>query len=262
MRKYFAGFIALSLALMAPGSARAVVERSATYTLVANYNLAATSYTYSFFRGPDTANGNPLGEGVNPAARVTSGATSTDVTAFTASSKPFQGLVAGDLLIFPSAPTVINTGASAVNTTGYKARQERVIVTATDDNNAIVDRDILLDQDTKGYDFTWKKFKTGTETTDGWFKCSEWIGTEFLIQVTTLNATSIDYSIEGRWPNAVNNAPQQVDSGSIASSALGSNFHLYYMRLSFDECRVGLKVTGDSGTQAVWVSVTGDYEHR
>lgn len=260
MRKYLAATLALLLALNAY-PARAVT-RSISVTLVAGYDLAATNFTYSFFRGPDASNVDPLGDGATPVARVKNGATGTDVTAFTASTNPFQGLVAGDLLIFPNAPTVVNTGASAINTYGMPKRQERVITTATDDNNAIVDRAIILDQASNGYTFSWKKFVTGEEAEDGWFKVADFAGVEFHIVVTDLHADSVDYSIECRHLQA-NNAPTQVDTGSISSEVLGSNSHTFYLGIPFDQCRVGLKVTNDTGLQSVWAEVTGEkYDDR
>jgi hypothetical protein len=247
-----------------PLTSSAQINRSAAVALVANYNLAATSYTYSFFRGPDDGNADPLGSGVKWPSKVktTAGAQAT-IEAFTASSAPFAALVAGDLLMFPNAPTVPNTGASGfVNVQGRTQRQERVIVTATDANNVDVDTAIDLSQDATGYNFYWKKFVTGVETTDGWFSVGNFDGVEFDIQVTTIAATSIDYSIECRHAG-VNAAAKQLDVGSISSATLGSNSHTFYLGLPYDQCRVGLKVTGDAGTQAVWVSIVGEkYDSR
>jgi len=245
----------VALALASPAHS---VSRSTSVTLFANYNVVATSYTYGFFRGPDNANADPLGEGVKSPlkAKTTSGAQVT-IEAFTALSAPFAPLVAGDLLIFPNAPTVVNAGPSGVNVQGKTRRQERVIVTATDDNNSDVNAAIDLSQDSTGYNFYWKKFVTGVETTDGWFDVASFAGVEFHIVVTTLAADSIDYSIECRHTQA-NSAPAQVFVGSIASDTLGSNSDTLYLGIPFDQCRVGLKVTGDTGDQAVWVEVTGE----
>lgn len=236
------------------------ITRSAPTTLVANYNLAATSYTYSFFRGPNTVNGSPLGYGVKSEHRVkTAAGAQTTVSTFTASAAPFAGLVAGDMLLFPNAPTVTPvTGPTATNTYPLGRGQERIITVATDDNNCDIHSAIDLSIDTTGYAFYWKKFKTGTGAEDGWFKTADFSGVQFNIQVTTLNATSIDYSIEGR-NTGPNTAAQQLDVGSITSSALGSNAHSFYLGVPYDQCRVGLKVTGDAGTQAVWVNVIGEY---
>lgn len=258
MKRLISYLLVAALAALPVASSAQNVQRSAAVTLVANYNLTATSYTYSFFRGPDDANADPLGSGVKWPSKVktTSGAQVT-VEAFTASSAPFAALVAGDLLIFPNAPTVTNSGPSGVNVQGRTQRQERVIVTATDANNVDVDTAIDLSQDSTGYNFYWKKFKTGTETTDGWFSVGNFAGVKFDIQVTDIHADSIDYSIECRG-SSVNATPKQLDSGSITSETLGSNSHTFYLGIPYDQCRVGLKVTNDTGAQAVWVEIVGE----
>lgn len=252
IRKAIVGLLALSL--LSPWVS-AGIERTQAVTLLANYNVAAASYTYGFFRGPNTLNADPLGAGVKWPSKVktTSGAQVT-IEAFTASSAPFVGLVAGDLLMFPNAPTQVNAGASAVNVQGNTQKQERVIVTATDDNNADVNTAIDLSQDATGYVFYRKVFVTGVETTDGWFSVAPFSAFKIVEQVTTLNATSVDYSLECRHTGTPGYAAEIVERYSFTATGT----HTVYVNLPYDECRLGVQVVGDAGTQAAWAYFIGE----
>jgi hypothetical protein len=253
IRKALVGL--LGLALLSPGLF-AGIERTAAVTLLANYNVAATSYTYGFFRGPDTLNADPLGAGVKWVSKVkTVAGGGTTITAFTAATEePFIGLVAGDLLMFPNAPTQINSGASAVNVQGITQKQERVITTATDDDNAVVNAAIDLSQDSTGYVFYRKEFHTGAETTDGWFSVAPYSGFKIVEQVTTITATSLDFSLECRHTGLPLYTSETVDAYSFTAAGT----HTVYMNLPFDQCRLGIKVTGDGGTQATWAYFVGE----
>jgi hypothetical protein len=251
-RKAIVGLLVLTL--LSPGLF-AGIERTQAVTLLANYNVAATAYTYGFFRGPNTANADPLGMGVKWPSKVkTTGGAQTTVEAFTASSAPFVGLVAGDLLLFPNAPTVVNAGASAVNVQGNTQKQERVIVTATDDDNADVNTAIDLSQDATGYVFYRKVFVTGAETVDGWFSVATFDGFRIIEQVTTINADSIDFSLECRYTGGPNPQGEIVDQFSFTTTGT----HGVYVNLPFDQCRLGVQVTGDDGDQAAWAYIVGE----
>lgn len=249
IRKAIVGLLALSL--LSPWVS-AGIERTQAVTLLANYNVAATSYTYGFFRGPNTLNADPLGAGVKWPTKVkTAAGAQTTVSAFTASSAPFIGLVAGDLLMFPNAPTQVNAGASAVNVQGNTQKQERVITVATDNDNADINAAIDLSQDSTGYVFYRKVFVTGTETTDGWFSVATSSGFRIQQQVTTINADSIDFSLECRYTGGPNPQPEIVDQYSFTTTGT----HGVYVNLPFDECRLGVKVTNDTGDQAAWAYI-------
>lgn len=254
MKRLITYLTVAALALL-PLASSAEITRTKAVTLLANNNVSATSYTYGFFRGPDDANADPLGPGVKWPSKVkTAAGVQTTVSAFTASSAPFAALVAGDLLIFPNAPTVLNAGASGVNVQGNTQLQERVITTATDANNVDINVGIDLSQDSTGYVFYWKKAKTGTTASDGWFDVSKYNGFQVCEQVTTINATSLDFSLEGRYTGVPDSEPNTVEAYSFTATGV----HCVYVNVPYDQARLGVKVTADGGTQAVWAYVIGE----
>lgn len=70
-----------------------------------------------------------------------------------------------------------------------------------------------------------------------------------VIEWTTKNATSLDYSVECRsWGASIADPPLVVKQSSL--SAVGMDA-VVITDIPFDQCRIGLKLTSDTGAQVV-----------
>lgn len=229
-------------------------------TMLANYDLDSASYIYCNSLGispgaGSRGTGEPMPRGVR-VATVTTG--STTISAVTAGTKPFVGMVAGDILYFEIKGFV----------------EERVIVTATDDDNTVVNRTINLHSENtgvpagQGVTFRWRQRSCGTAATDGWMDVTALPVVKFEINIDQMNVTgNIDVRVECQSFGAVL-SPQQVFLDAIATAGIPSGRITRQMFWTdFDQCRVGLKLTtddgGDTGANAEQISIifTGaDYE--
>ena len=218
--------LAFLVLLAAPVAAQ---EYSVSYPLVWAVDLDGT-YTYFTSAGV----GRDL-TAVNTATSVdkliiTSGSSTTleDVN----SDGPFTGLGVGDIMIF------VFNGVYYV----------RAVATVTSVNEITVDTAVNL---TSGVTFQWRDLSSGTGAENGWFTTSNLKSLNILINIPTLNATSVDFRIECR---GVDPTPVLVDTTSATSTGLYSRqINLEYW--PFRQCRVGMKTTVDAGTQAINVQL-------
>jgi hypothetical protein len=91
----------------------------------------------------------------------------------------------------------------------------------------------------------------GTAITNGWISIPSGRPIVAAIEWTTKAATSLEYSIECRpWTGGLGAYLATVGQASMTSASasyvvIGSNYN------GFDQCRIGLKLTTDTGTNAV-----------
>lgn len=88
----------------------------------------------------------------------------------------------------------------------------------------------------------------GAASTDGWVKTSS--GNPIVIQVNwiTKNATSLEYQIECKITNDTSTSPSVLST--ISMSAIGVQTSTIWPH-GYTACRVGLKLTTDTGTNSV-----------
>lgn len=121
--------------------------------LLLHYDVDSSTLTYCRSEGNQ---GNPLGGPVRVNVPIKTVGASTTITGFAASTSPFRGLAAGDVLII-NVPTATDADATA----------ERVIVTWTSADSVDVDSAVTL-TGAAGHLFGYYKTRCGTASTDGW----------------------------------------------------------------------------------------------
>lgn len=228
------GLVAAALWLATPPAARAqVVTYDETQPLFYVRDVTAAAYEYCAMLG---ATNSALGP-----SRLVTGRTietvgsSTTTSASTASTAPFLGVDVGDEL------TVVLSGLSTY----------RYVVTNADDDTVTVDT--AWDLGTDGVVFRWRDLTCGTGANDGLVPAGRRAQrVVFDIQVLTINATSIDFQVEGRNPGA---GAGWTPVGTATYTAVGGGA-IVVNQLHFDQYRLGVKVTGDAGAQSVTAKVT------
>lgn len=223
-----AAVVAALLAAVPPVAAQQPISDRLAY-LAMRYDVTATSYTYPRLTGAGSVFDSPI---IGPAEIETSGS-STTVTEVTASSAPFASVAVGDILyVQPAANAPVTI---------------RRVATRASSASITVDAAVNW---SGGFPFGYRKFATGTGASDGWIYVSRTTAATKAVQISveTINATSIDYSIEGRiapdLPAAV------LLTGTF--SAVGGD--VFPIPEAVQQIRVGLKVTGDAGAQSVSVA--------
>lgn len=199
-----------------------------------NYDISATSYTYP-----------RLSELINSRKYLTTSGSSTTVSELNASDDTFAGFGVGDLIDVEvdgahTLRTVTNAGGVPDSVT---------VDTAVDWSNGGA-----------GRAFSFRRFSNGTAITDGWFSVVDYSKRAVQIVVTTINATSLDFTIEGRirlsgattvlWSKsytAANTTPSTTGGPDIINVSEG-----------VDDLRVGMKVSTDGGAQSVTVVFRGE----
>lgn len=253
MKKILFALLALLAvpSLNAQGQAKRIV-------MLANYDLDSASYIYCNSLGigigaGSRGTGEPMPVPVR-VATVTTG--STTVSASTAGTAPFRNMVAGDILYFEIKGFV----------------EERVIVTATDNDNTVLNRTINLHAENTGVaagvTFRWRKVACGTTATDGWMEVSALPVVKFEINIDQMVVTgNIDVRVECQSFGAVL-SPTQIFLDAIATAGIPSGRIVRQLNWTpFDQCRVGLKLTTDDGNdlttnlEQISIIFTGaDYE--
>jgi len=190
--------------------------------LVYAKDVADAAYTYCKLVGP---NQDPYGSPFPGVGRIETVGSSTTVTAETASDNPFVSVAAGDMIV--------------INIAGVQT--QRRVATKVSDDEITVDTAI----NTTGSTWGWYQNLCGTGVEDGWLNMVSAGAATTTVTVTTLNATSIDYQVQCRI--------QSGTSGTaLAAAAINSATSISYnVAGSWNECRLGLKVTADVGVQSV-----------
>lgn len=101
--------------------------------------------------------------------------------------------------------------------------------------------------------FRWLNFVCGTGAEDGWIDVSQYNGgTSVQIDVTTINATSVDFQIEGR----VAGGAARILVPAINFTAAGGQV-VSITEAGLSGVRVGIKLNTDTGAQNYTVIVAG-----
>lgn len=221
----------LALLVLLPSLAPAQEQRTAK--LYYNYDVSSTSYIYCKYTG---SGGSPFGAELKGYGLIKTTGSTTTLDELDAASDSFTGMAVGDLLIIRNS----TTGATSL----------RRIVTFTSVSQVVVDAAINLG--TAGVAFNWLKQSCGTAATDGWVDAALFYRLTFERVLTTLNATSIQTQVECQL-NGVGS--YIIDTNSVTATgtyaySLGSGV--------WDSCRMGVKVTTDTGLQ----SLTGSMAYQ
>lgn len=213
--------------------AQTVIEQKKA-PIAYNWDLTATSYTYCRYLG---LNGDPWANSHIPGrSRIKTSGSSTTVTEYVTGDNPFTEISVGDILYIqqpygaPEAPRLVTARASAASIT--------------------VDTAIDLSA-TGGFSWTWRKQSCGSTISDGWFPVGNFYTLTFSTEWATKNATSLEAQVECRLGN-VSASPTIINSASL--SAVGNNTVIITDGV-FDSCRLGLKLTTDTGAQSVYANV-------
>jgi hypothetical protein len=89
----------------------------------------------------------------------------------------------------------------------------------------------------------------GAGTNDGWFTVATEKERAIQVDIATLNATSVEFVVEGRLSGESTAAQIWPASGNRSETATGS--FIVYIPDAIHQVRLGMKITGDSGTQSI-----------
>lgn len=212
-------------------------------TLVDEYDVTTAGYTYFIFGDRNAAvTTTPVtgvwGPGTAVAFKAVTNGSSTTVTSNTAGQKPFTGLAAGDLLIFPQT-----------NTSGILGGDVEVVITTwTDAENIVVSSAIDL---TGGFTFRFKKRLTSTAAGGAWFSVQGFDHFNVQAVVETINATSLTFTLECR----VSKYGSATTMWEKTFTAAGSE--QVAVSTNNEQCRVGWKIDTDGGAQDVATYING-----
>lgn len=223
----------LALMPMAPVQAQNSLTASTSKALFYTRDVSATSYEYCIMAG---LGGGALARDIPVTRPIETSGSSTTTVASTATSKPFLGIDVSDEI------SVASEGSNDV-------RLYREVITNADDDTITVDT--AWDLGTTGVNFFWRDLTCGTAVTNGIISVAGRETVTFDIQVITLAATSIDVQVEGRnqgagtgWTPLTTATYTAVGGGAVVVNRLG-----------YQQLRLGIKVTGDVGTQSVTAKV-------
>ena len=221
---------ALALALAAPLPLHAQLAASNTGKALFYTRDVAAAYEYCILAG---AGGGALDKDIESRILIETSGSSTTTSASTATSAPFLLPAVGDEI--------------TVTLSGVKTYRE--IITNADDDTITVDT--AWDLGTTGVPFFWRDLTCGTAVTNGIISAAAYTTIIFDIQVLTLNGTSIDARVEGRnWGAGTGWTPV----GTATYTAVGGGA-ITANRLGYDQYRLGIRVTGDTGVQSVTAKV-------
>ena len=194
-----------------------------------DYDVASAGYTYGKF----AAQFQSLPK---PAKTSGSSTTTTDVATGDNFATP---LGVGDELYEPSG------------------NLRRFVTAKADDTSITVSSAWNLGSTGKNLQF--RKFFSGTTSTDGWIDVSNLTDVTVYLQVDTINATSVTFTIEGKVPGS---APATIYT-TAAQTAVTVNTEgvssLAPIKIAENlaQIRIGVKVNTDGGVQSVSARVYG-----
>lgn len=189
-------------------------------------DVTGTSYTYCKLVGK---NGDPFAAGNVGRGTIETSGSSTTVVESVTGSNPFTEVAVGDLLVIQIGSTVYRRAVTA--------RASAASITV----------DAAIDLGTVGVSWTWYQQKCGTGAEDGWLDAGAAYQINVLYQIDTINATSIDTSLECRLGGM-----SAATIGTASKTTTGVTADVL-MSGVWDECRVGLKLNTDTGAQKVTV---------
>lgn len=187
-------------------------------------DVSAVAYTYCAMLG---ASGSPFGNPLVGPARIKTTGLSADVTEVTAGTNPFALLAVGDMLLVRRSPNYV----------------DRVVITVkANDANVTVSTPVNW---SAGYSFSWLDKACGTTVTDGWFQVGVFTTVETQVEWITKNATSLEMQTECAMGAGL---PTVVLTDSLTAVV---NWSQVVTAGVYDRCRLGIKITGDTGAQVV-----------
>lgn len=212
--------------LPALAGAQPTEQRSAQ--LLSSYDVASTGYIYCRLLG---TNANPFGAEIQGVGLAKTTGSSANIAEAVADANPFAGLAVGDILIFRIAGVTY----------------QRRIITYTSDSAVVVNT--AIDLGSTGVPFTYLKQSCGTAATDGWIDVALSGEINFVRDITTINATSIESQVECR----VNGTGAII----LDTKTIGTTGAYSYIvpTAAWDACRLGVKVSTDTGIQAITARV-------
>lgn len=230
------------LALSCPVQAQET--RKATF--IALWDLDSDTVLYPVLLGTD---GNPFGDPMQVATLIETSGSSTTVTAVTALTVPFADLGVGDLIFVRTSAT--NTDIRSIVA---KASGDSITINAAADWSAGA-----------GFQFTWMDAVIGATVNDGWISTAGWNRIKVKVNYAQGDfATGLDVRWECRdrdlaayeeiaYPDV---AATCGDDGVVASgycqfatAGAGTGLTLIIPG-PWDECRVGMKRTGNDTSDA------------
>lgn len=205
-------------------------------TFVRNYDVASTSFIYC-----ETTNY------VAGTGRVSTAGSTTTIDVAGAGAALRQ-LAAGDE-IFVTRP---NVGTSGTTT------DRRVLSAAPTSNTSMIVTSAV--DWTAGFSWQFRKVACGTGAENGWLPTARASWTNVKWVIASMSATSIDLDVECRdtgdsagaatvvWPNPSNSSSTDE---CLKSNFTAANKCGLIIEGHWSECRVGLKVNTDTGTQDI-----------
>jgi hypothetical protein len=190
---------------------------------VQSYDLASTSLIYCRTSETELPGG----------GRIKTSGSSTTVTAYTVGETPFDPVAVGDLLIIQYGGTV----------------HTRTVATKASGASITVDSAITL---TNGAMYRYRDVACGTAAADGWVGIGNSDGCTVQITITSLNAASLQFQVEGIISGT--GAAAVPVSTLLTYTAAGGDF--FDITESLDSVRVGMKVNTDAGANVVTVNMS------
>lgn len=213
----------LFLALFLPTLVSAQdIQRTAWATYAKD--LTDTSYNYCKLVGQ---NGDPFGPANVGRGTIETSGSSTTVVESVTGSNPFTEIAVGDVLMFTLNGVVYRRGVTA--------RASAASITV----------DSVIDLGTAGVSWSWYQQKCGATATDGWIPVSLATTFSFVVNWVTKNATSLDHSFECRVGGDAALVVEQASQTAAGTTAAVVTDGVW------DECRIGLKLTTDTGVQSI-----------
>lgn len=231
------GVLLAVLASAAPALAQSGGAR-VRVSLASDYDLDSATYVYPVTTGMAGVLSGPRRRvGIN----VQTSGSSTTISATTAGTKPFLGMVAGDELYFNFSGRNPLAGGGA-SEYGY------VIVTRTDDDNVVVNEAVDI---TTAQGFSWRQFSVLGTAAAGWVPVAGFDVASFAWQIKQSDATSIDVIVE---------CQDTATSASYSWAVQVKNYTVYTCAVpttggcdtwtaspaTYDRCRLGFKINTDT----------------
>lgn len=232
----------LAAALLLAPAAWAQEIPPAFQQIVTAYDLTSASFTYPLLAVTPVAG----------AANIKTTGASVTFNEATVGTAPFALVKVGDLIL------VKNSAGTPV---------QKTVVTRPSDAQITVDS--AADLGTAGVAFTFRSLTDGTGAAQGWLKVAQFSQKNFVFQIDTIAAASIDVQIECKvcgpsgcdYSAAVKVYPPvggtgQCGTGNFTVAGITARCAVVAPE-PWDQCRLGYKINADAGVQAITASFFG-----
>lgn len=223
--------LVLALLGLLAAAAPVAAQQSMAWVVYAN-DVSAAAYTYCVMTGQ---NGDPFGEPRIGPSRIKTVGSSTTVTEVTAGSLPFAALAVGDMI-------EVRRGAvtDRVSITAKASGASITVSSAVSWAGGTVESGGAA-----GVDFRWRDLACGTAVTDGWVGTGTFHTIGVTIEWVTKNATSLDFQTECAIGPGLPIILETKSATAVGQWGPTITAGVY------DRCRVGLKLSTDTGAQVV-----------